>query len=55
MKFKYKITANIYGDPTRYVYFIDARNFMSALIIFETSSVFDGYVLISIEKCYGKI
>jgi hypothetical protein len=55
MKHKYRLTVNIYGDPTRYIYFINARNFMAAITIFETSSTFDGYVLISVEKCYGKI
>lgn len=47
---RYKITVKFTdGNATRYIYFLFARDFLSAIITFNTSSAFEGYELISIE------
>ena len=47
---KYRITTTFASaDSTRQVHIISARTFMDAVIKFNTSSVFDGYELISIS------
>ena len=50
MKKRYKITVKFTdGNATRHIYFLFARDFLSAIITFNTSSAFEGYELISIE------